>query len=130
MITSKTLYAGEGRHRVCLVITFTEDGLVAQLYGGEKPHVGAVVLTLPRPSLRDRNRLSCNSSVLPRVGHKEDELAKPLAEKIAICFRQPVVLVAGLHIDNASREDIEKLIENCWLVLEQLLQNHRAGLNY
>ncbi|RYD02040.1 hypothetical protein N752_26680 [Desulforamulus aquiferis] len=45
--------------------TFSDDGLVCQLYGGDKSHIGAVVLTLPRPSLKKDYQISCNSSVLP-----------------------------------------------------------------
>ena len=122
LIKNQVFYCGEGRHRVCLMVHFTGDGLVCQLYGGDNPHVGAVVLTVPRPSLQDPGRISCNSSVLPLLGHKEDELAKPLAEGVAVHFNQPVVLVAGIHVDYASEEDIYQLVANCQEVLGQLLR--------
>jgi len=114
---------GEGKYRVCLFTSFTEDGLVCQLFGGERPHVGAVVLSIPRPSLLDKAQLSCNSSVLSMLGHKEDEIAKPVAEKLAKHFGQPVVLVAGLHIDNATGEDIHTLVGHCWQAVQNLLEN-------
>ncbi|MEW6064321.1 MAG: hypothetical protein ACOY3U_06870 [Bacillota bacterium] len=121
MIKTLIVSAGEGRYRVELVTSFTAEGLVCQLYGGERPHVGAVVLSIPRPSLQDPCQWSSNSSVLPMLGHKEDELAKPVAEKLAKYFKQPVVLVAGIHIDHATGEEIKLLVDHCWQTVDKLL---------
>lgn len=112
MIRDICITAGEGKHRVRLMATLTGEGLVLSLLGGEKPHVGAVVLSIPRPSLADPRRLSCNSVVVPLVGHKDDEIAKPLAEKVAKTTGQPVVLTAGLHIEGATLRDITLLRQN------------------
>jgi len=106
--------AGEGRYRVDLVASVMGDGLAVQLYGGEKPHIGAVAISLPRPSLSDNARISCNTTVVPLLGHKDDEVAKPVAEEIAIACGKPVVVVAGIHVDDAGPEDIKKLVENCF----------------
>ncbi|AEF94427.1 hypothetical protein Desca_1574 [Desulfotomaculum nigrificans CO-1-SRB] len=123
MVKTVTISTGTGKFAICLITSFTENGLVCQLFGGDRPHVGAVVLSVPRPSLRDSQRVSCNSSVLPMINHKDDELAKPVAEKLAKHFNQPVALVAGVHLDNASPEDINVLVNNCWLAVDQLLQS-------
>lgn len=113
MLEQKTFYAGEGRFRISLLATFTGEGLVVQVLGGEKPHVGAVALSIPRPGLADAERVSCNTTVVPLLGHKDDEIAKPLAEEIVKVWRSPVVLVAGVHIDNAGPEEIGTLVRNC-----------------
>ncbi|WP_340140073.1 hypothetical protein [Desulfotomaculum nigrificans] len=123
LVKTVTISTGTGKFAICLITSFTENGLVCQLFGGDRPHVGAVVLSVPRPSLRDSQRVSCNSSVLPMINHKDDELAKPVAEKLAKHFNQPVALVAGVHLDNASPEDINVLVNNCWLAVDQLLQS-------
>ncbi|CCO06972.1 hypothetical protein [Desulforamulus hydrothermalis] len=123
MIKNLSVTVGEGRYRVELYAGITADGVVCQLYGGTKPHVGAVVLSLPRPSLQNSRLISCNSSVLPRLGHKDDEIAKPLAEELARQLNQPVVLVAGLHIDEATAEEIQLLCRHCRQAVEQFL-NH------
>lgn len=128
MVLSRTFNAGEGKYKVSLLVTFSNDGMVCQLYGGEKPHVGAVVLSLPRPSLRNNNQISCNSSVLPLLGHKEDELAKPIAENIAKHFNQPVVMVAGIHINDATEEDIRILATNCWHCADHLISSSNKNI--
>ncbi|WP_337998921.1 hypothetical protein [Desulforamulus reducens] len=113
--------------KVHLVTTFTSEGLVCQLYGGEKYHVGAVVLSIPRPSLQDSVQISSNSSVLPLLGHKDDEIAKPLAESLAIYFKEPVVMVAGIHIDHATKEEINNIIKNCWQAAKKLMEGPQSN---
>jgi hypothetical protein len=112
-MTGVQAVAGEGRWRVEARAFCTAEGIIVLLTGGERPHVGAVVLSLPRPSGAVPGRLSCTSTVLPLLGHKDDLLARPLAEELAVACGQPVVVVAGVHVDEASEEDIARLVENC-----------------
>ncbi|OAT85497.1 hypothetical protein [Desulfotomaculum copahuensis] len=114
--------AGEGKYRVQLTVTLTGDGIILQLLGGEKPHLGAVVLSVPRPSLAVHAGISCNSTVVPRLGHKDDEVAKPVAEMVAVATGQPVSVSAGLHIEKATEREINLLRENCRRVAAQLLE--------
>ncbi|WP_066636197.1 hypothetical protein [Desulfolucanica intricata] len=115
------LHTGEGKYTVWLSGTVTADGLIIQLLGGEKPHVGAVVLTNLRPDSINGPKVKCNSTVVPRLGHREDEIAKPIAEEIAKKLRQTVVLTAGIHIDNATPEEIKILVDNCRKATHQFI---------
>lgn len=119
--------SGTGRHRVFLFATVTAGGILASLVGGEEPHLGGVVLSVPRPSLADSAVVSCTSSVIPLVGHKDDEAARPLAEKLARETKMPVSVAAGLHIDNASAGDISELLNNCLECGKKLLDLIRAS---
>jgi len=105
--------AGESRWRVEARAFCTAEGIVVLLTGGQRPHVGAVVLSLPRPSRAAPGRLSCTSTVLPLLGHKDDLVARPLAEELAVACGQAVVVVAGVHVDDATEEDIARLVANC-----------------
>lgn len=109
-----TCWAGKGRLRVFCRLFFTEEGIVAHLFGGEKPHVGAVALAVPRPSLEGTGKTSSTASVLTVVGHKDDELARPVALFLAARLRVAVVVVAGIHVEGASHKDISKLVHNSW----------------
>ncbi|MHB8156059.1 MAG: prenylated flavin chaperone LpdD [Desulfocucumaceae bacterium] len=116
-----TVENGTGKHKVILIATVTPKGILSILVGGEEPHLGAVVLSVPRQSLGDPKKISCTSSVLPLPGHKDDEAARPLAELLARETGFPVSVSAGLHINNAGLEDIEKLKENTLECGKQLL---------
>lgn len=128
MIKELSFSAGEGKHRVRLLAVLTEEGVIITLLGGEKPHVGAVVLSIPRPSLAEPERLSCTSIVVPRLGHKDDQIAKPLAEELANKCGQPVAVVAGLHVDRATTEDIDLLVQNSWQAMQDLLKEWESTI--
>lgn len=107
-----TAEAGAGRHRVEGCAVATGAGVVLTLTGGDRPHVGAVALGIPRPSQRDPARTSASSSVLTITGHRDDELAKPLADLAASRLGQVAVVVVGVHVEGAGAGDIALLAEN------------------
>lgn len=126
MMETVCFAAGEGVYRVQLTATLTGDGIIVQLLGGQKPHLGAVVFSFPRPGLADPAKTGCNSAVVPRLGHKDDEAARPLAEMIAAATGQPVAVCAGIHVDGATAEDIALLVQNCRQVGERFLAFYRG----
>ncbi|MCL5935496.1 MAG: hypothetical protein M1543_03270 [Firmicutes bacterium] len=113
---------GTGKHKVFLFATVTARGIMANLVGGEEPHLGAVVLTVPRPSLANRDVVSCTSTLMPLVGHKDDEAARPVAEMLARSTNCPVSMAAGIHVKNAGIGDIEELKKNCMACGMKLLE--------
>ncbi len=98
-----------------------EDVLVA-IWGGERPHIGAVAVAQPRPSLKDPDVTSASTSVFCFVGHKEDELAKASAEILSATLNTPVVVAAGIHWDNLDEEAILKIIKNSEILVDMILQ--------
>jgi hypothetical protein len=88
------------------------DDLLVAIWGGEKPHIGAVAVARSRPSLKDPNARSATASVICFPSHKEDEMAKSVAEILAAVLDTSVVVTAGIHWDNLSQEGIQKIIRN------------------
>lgn len=82
-----------------------EDWLMA-VWGGDRPHIGAIAIAHPRPSLEDSLRLSASSSVYCVLGHKEDVLAKELSEKLAAALDANVTVTAGMHWDGLKASDL------------------------
>ena len=99
------------------VLSIGEDLLVA-ISGGEKPHIGAVAVAQPRPSLKEPTVTSATASVICYVGHKEDDLAKQAGEKLAALFNTRVVVTAGIHWDNLSEEGIQEVMRHSRLLLD------------
>jgi len=118
----KRVSIGKGRYKIDLTAIITMDGLVVSIVGGDKPHVGAIAVGIPRPSLRDPSKLSATTSVFTLVGHKDDEVARPVAERLVKGLNQTVVVVAGMHIEGAEKEDIRKLIHNSMQAAEVFLR--------
>lgn len=103
---------GVGRHRVYMMAKLVGEDVVAIVSGGDKPHVGAVAVAIPRPSLKGSSKLSSTSSVFTLVGHKDDEVARSTSEALARELNKVAVVSAGIHIGKASEEDIRKLAQN------------------
>jgi len=85
--------------------------LLVTIWGGTKPHIGAVGMAIPRPSLRDSRKWSATSSNFTFLGHKEDILVKRISERLASELKRNVVVIAGIHWDDISSKEI-KAIEN------------------
>lgn len=83
-----------------------EEDWVIHLVGGEKPHVGAVAVARVRPSLEDESRISASTSVITAMGHKEDALAREMAETLAKMVKKNVVVLCGIHLSDISKEEI------------------------
>ncbi|MBO8125800.1 MAG: hypothetical protein H0Z38_01035 [Firmicutes bacterium] len=118
---------GTGKYRIEATVFTTEEGYILHLLGGEKPHVGAVIICQPRESLTGDGSTSCTTSSLPLIGHKDDIPARPLAEVLCKLTGQPVVAVSGIHIDNATGDDIAHLQQNIEIITEKMLQRFKES---
>jgi len=96
------------------------------LWGGAA-HIGAVATAQSRPSLADPTRISASASVFCYVGHKEDDLVKKVAERLAAALDAKVVVVAGIHWDDLAPQGIEQIINNVLALVAKIIQHERAG---
>jgi hypothetical protein len=112
---------GRGRCRLWGTAVVTAGGVALTLVGGERPHVGAVAIGIPRPSLARPGRQSATTSVVTVTGHKDDELARPLAQELASRLGQPAAVVAGVHIERPRARDFERVFRNAKRALDAIL---------
>ncbi len=89
-----------------------EDILILVI-GGDKPHIGSAVLAIPRPSLRDDTEISCTSSVLNVVGHKDEKICRYLAESFCRKYNAVTVCAGGFHCDNLTPAQIQEVVDAC-----------------
>ncbi len=88
------------------------NDLLVSIYGGDKPHIGAVAAAHPRPSLKNPAVVSATASVICYTAHKEDDLAKRAAEILAAILNTRVVVTAGIHWDHLTQAGIDQIIKN------------------
>ncbi len=100
----------EGRFKLEALVKAVGRDLLVAVWGGTHPHIGAVALALPRPSLRDKKKTSATSSVLTLLGHKEDVTARTISEVLASALKKNVVVTAGIHWDNLNPEEIQTIV--------------------
>ena len=102
------------------VMEIGNDLLVA-IWGGERPHIGAVAVAQPRPSLRDQSAVSATVSVFCYVGHKDDVIAKEAAERLSAALNRNTTVTAGIHWDNINEAGIKTIVENSRQLVNMIL---------
>jgi len=98
MITS-----GEGRYKVYLIKNQIGDDLIYFLGGGEKPHIGGVVICIPGKKAK----------VVRLENHYDYQVLTPIAEEACKKYNKTIAAIGGIHVDNATKEEINIIIKNC-----------------
>lgn len=88
-------------------ITIIGEDLVIVVGGGERPHLGCVVLAQPSPSKGRPGAWSASCSVLTIPPHKEEPIARGIATRVAEELARVTVVTAGIHDDHLDRAGID-----------------------
>ena len=102
------------------VMRIGDDYLVA-IWGGDKPHIGAIAAAQPRPSRKKSETTSATASVICFPAHKEYEIVRVVSEKLAATLNANVVVTAGIHWDNISKDGIGKVMNNNKILTDLVL---------
>jgi hypothetical protein len=98
--------AKSGRFLIEAFVQEVGEDLLVSIWGGTRPHIGAVGIAEARPSLQDSRSWSATSSNFTFTGHKEDRLVKEVSEVIAASLRSNVVVTAGIHWDALTPREL------------------------
>ena len=97
------LISGEGKYKVWLDQKKIGEHLLFILGGGEKSHIGGIVVCEPGKK----------AQAVRLEGHFDDIVLKPIAEAACKKYKTTVVAIGGVHVDNATKKEIDILIKNC-----------------
>ncbi len=121
----KYFEAGQGAHLVSIAVEVTNgNGICAFLFGGNRPHVGGVAVAVPRKKSSGED-LTCDISQICVPGHKDVYAAAEVARIIALESGEVTSVTAGIHMDNASKDDILQLMENARKATKAWLANNQ-----
>jgi hypothetical protein len=115
----------KGRFKIEANAILVGEDLIVSIWGGPGPHVGAVAMAVPRPSLRNPDVISATSSILTRVGHKEDDIVKKVSERLSSALGKVVVVSAGIHWDDITNDEINIIRLVCDEMTCRLVQRVR-----
>ncbi len=96
--------AGEGRCKVWLRREDMGKDIIYLVGGGERPHIGGAVLMSTGMERPEAIQLGT---------HRDHEILEPIALEAHKKYHTTVIAVGGIHIDNATQEEITKIVENC-----------------
>ena len=98
---------GEGKYEIIACFNAIGDDLVVLIGGGEKPHAGCVVMCEP-----DKAKGKVTTSVHTFTTHRDEVVATPIAEELCRRTGAKVVCVCGIHVEKATKKEIELLVKN------------------
>ena len=96
----------ESGRRIGASVNVVGGDLVIAVGGGERPHVGCVVLAQPQAAKTQERKWSASCSVLTIPPHKEEPIARGIATRVAEAFGRVTVVTAGVHDDNLDADGI------------------------
>lgn len=102
--------SSEERYRIWLKKKEMGDDEVYLVGGGEKPHVGAVSICEP-----GKEPISIQFK-----GHRDKEVTEMICKEAADKKGKRTACVGGIHIDNATEEEINKIMDNCRKLKEKI----------
>ncbi len=94
---------GKGRFKVFLEKKELDGDLVYILGGGEKSHIGGVVICVPGKK----------PNVIKLGTHHDHIVLSPIAENACEKYNKTAVAIGGIHIDNATKNEIDQIVKNC-----------------
>lgn len=106
---------GEGRTKVSLLAHTIGEDIVVFIYN-DNAHIGAMSL-----GEYDHKERRTSTSVITRLGHKDDAIAQKGAYLISKATRKPVCVIAGVHLDNITENEIVELTENTVRLVEEFI---------
>ena len=122
--------AGDGRYAISIDGFATGgNGLILFMYGGDRIHNGGSVVAVPRlksnaAHAEDRTADVWVSGV---PGHKDTEVGIPIAKHMAVALNESVSLTIGIHVEHATRAEIDLLVANCHAAATAFIQSYTAA---
>lgn len=121
MISEQHLQASLSFAHIELSLYPSGQDIVAVLTGGDMPHIGCAAVAVPRHSLSGNGEISCTSSVINLLGHKDESLCRYIAEALCIRFGVAVTCTGGIHVDGIQTEQIAEIQDAVSRLLERII---------
>ena len=102
-----------GRISITLHAVRMGSDLLVGIYGGDRPHIGAVAGGRPVPAGDAGEPRTEATSVIALPGHREDQVARDAAQRIALKTGSVVSVSCGIHLESITVAEISSV---CGLV--------------
>ena len=109
------LSKGRGRTKLDLSLFYLGSDIIVYIYNRDA-HSGAVGI-----GEYDREEKRASVSVITRRGHKDDAIAQRSAYLISKNSKESCCVIAGVHVDGITKQEITKILENADAALTDLL---------
>ena len=120
MYTTKVA-VGEDKFALEAQLTVTSRGMAVYACSPEFAHLGATAQAIPRP---EPGR-TATVSILAVPCHRDEIPAHDIAAALATRFGVPVVASTGFHVEQASGDDLQRVLDTTKELIAALVQKIR-----
>ncbi len=100
---------GEGKHKIKFLVILTKKGEALAYICNENSHIGCIALSII-DTFKGEKKAFISKITVPR--HYDCVPAEKVAKELSEYLGKNVAVCVGIHIENAKKEDIEKVMEN------------------
>jgi len=113
MNTQRSCFITSHHVRLKATITFVGNDISVVITGPDKigSHIGCVCIGIPHEGISDKNTTSATVSTHNITGHRDDVIAVPIAKNLAASFNCVCIVTCGIHIDNATPDEISQIMQ-------------------
>lgn len=111
---------------VSMLLIDVGNDLCVVIFGGDDPHIGCVTLGIPRPSLDNNDTISSTSSIINKLGHKDDKIALYVSEKLVPALNKDIAISCGIHIDNITNNEIDIIFNIIEKLTERIINDYKG----
>ncbi|MEJ5293210.1 MAG: hypothetical protein WHS82_06395 [Candidatus Methanosuratincola sp.] len=108
---------GEGRYRVFAEAIQAGDDILVFIGGGDRPHIGGFSWASP----------SASPASFSIPFHKDFVVSHQVSEKVSRATGKRCLAVAGIHVENATRDEIVILVRNSLICTDILIDTIRKN---
>lgn len=116
-----TIIKGTGRTQISLEHFLMGNDVVVQIFN-QYAHIGAVAI-----GEYDAKNKRASVSVVTRLGHKDDAIAQKAAYLICKSTQKTVCVIAGVHLDDITLEEIKIFQKNGDIIIEEFINSLRSN---
>ena len=109
--------AGEGRYTVTLKSHKIGKDILIIITGGEEDHIGSATL------IEEKDHLQ----TMIKKGHQDHVISEKMANIIYDTIGKDLLVVCGIHIDDASKEEIDILVNNVQTCVDRFIKKETDG---
>ncbi len=112
--TKHEMTDGEDRMQINLSAYYLGRDIIIQLYNNNA-HLGTVAM-----GEYDHEEARASVSVITRPGHRDNVIAQKIALMVSKQIKGPTCVIAGIHIDNITKDEIDQIIKRVDLLTVKL----------
>ena len=96
------LSAGTGVYTVSASLQALGPDILITVWGGTRPHVGALVVSAPHPDCAPEEGRCSTVLQFSFPGHRDNVVARRVAERVACALQRTIVVSAGIHVPDIT----------------------------